>query len=67
MSALNINRNMSDLQLKQALNQITSAAGTAYASPTPEAHTKSKFCSVFSTFCIWHFNHRPAFSLYEKH
>jgi len=48
MAAMNINRNMTDFQLKQALSHITSAASATYASPAPEVHTKSKWCSEFS-------------------
>jgi hypothetical protein len=42
-AAFDINRNMSDSQLKQTLTQLSTAANAAYASPAPQAaHSKSE-------------------------
>ena len=49
MSGLNINRNMSDSQLKQALSKLASAASAVSADP----YSTSEKCSAFSIFCIW--------------
>ncbi|KDR82857.1 hypothetical protein GALMADRAFT_238467 [Galerina marginata CBS 339.88] len=41
-ASFDINRNMSDSQLRQTLTQISTAANAAYASPTPQpAHAKT--------------------------